>query len=122
MGLWQEAYRTVEDVHNLIGQMKKPPKPSSMAEYYGHLSKIFWARAPPPCHRHPTAMLSTIASQHRALSVPQVADNKLFHAYSLARHFTTARHLTRALTLPRAPAPCARLCSHLSVHTCRPAG
>ena len=35
MGLWQEAYRTVEDVHNLIHQMKKPPKPSSMAEYYG---------------------------------------------------------------------------------------
>lgn len=42
MELWQEAYRTVEDVHLLLQQMKKMPKPSSMASYYSQLSQIFW--------------------------------------------------------------------------------
>merc|ERR1719424_1880778 len=67
MELWQEAYRTVEDVHALTLLMKKPPKPSSMASYHAQLAQVFW-----------------------------VAGNGLFHAYSLTRSYATAKSLKAA--------------------------
>ena len=64
MELWQEAYRTVEDVHSLISQMKRPPRPATMAGYHAQLAQIF-----------------------------SVADNHLFHAYALARLYTISKGL-----------------------------
>ena len=40
MELWQEAYRTVEDVHSLIVQMKRPPKAATMAGYHAQLAQV----------------------------------------------------------------------------------
>eukprot|EP00735_Rhodelphis_limneticus_P009051 TRINITY_DN2504_c0_g1::TRINITY_DN2504_c0_g1_i1::g.19223::m.19223 TRINITY_DN2504_c0_g1::TRINITY_DN2504_c0_g1_i1::g.19223 ORF type:complete len:1149 (-),score=422.51,sp/Q9LD55/EIF3A_ARATH/43.52/0.0,PCI/PF01399.22/1.4e+03,PCI/PF01399.22/1.1e-15,PCI/PF01399.22/1.5e+04,Apc5/PF12862.2/0.34 TRINITY_DN2504_c0_g1_i1:363-3722(-) len=40
--LWQEAYRTVEDIHNLMNMSKNPVKGQLMAQYYQKLTKIFW--------------------------------------------------------------------------------
>merc|ERR1719502_1245367 len=54
MQLWQEAYRTVEDVHALLAIMPTKPKAKPMAQYHAQLAKIFW-----------------------------VAGNKLFHSMSL---------------------------------------
>ncbi|XP_078429553.1 eukaryotic translation initiation factor 3A [Wolffia australiana] len=40
--LWQEAFRSVEDVHGLMCMVKKTPKPSVMVTYYAKLTEIFW--------------------------------------------------------------------------------
>ncbi|XP_075486556.1 eukaryotic translation initiation factor 3 subunit A-like [Primulina tabacum] len=40
--LWQEAFRSIEDIHGLMSMVKKTPKPSSMVIYYSKLTEIFW--------------------------------------------------------------------------------
>lgn len=39
--LWQEAFRSVEDIHGLLAMGKKVPKLSMMLNYYDALIKIF---------------------------------------------------------------------------------
>ncbi|KAL3515996.1 hypothetical protein ACH5RR_022898 [Cinchona calisaya] len=40
--LWQEAFRSVEDIHGLMCMVKKQPKPSLLVVYYAKLTEIFW--------------------------------------------------------------------------------
>ncbi|KAJ7525179.1 hypothetical protein O6H91_17G040200 [Diphasiastrum complanatum] len=40
--LWQEAFRSIEDIHGLMSMVKKSPKPQMMAIYYAKMTKIFW--------------------------------------------------------------------------------
>ena len=42
LGLWQEGFRSVEDIHGLMVFAKKTPKPQMMAVFYAKLTKIFW--------------------------------------------------------------------------------
>jgi len=59
--LWQEAFRSVEDIQGLSAIGKKPPKPQLMALYYAKLTQIFTvseahlyngcARPAAPCRR-----------------------------------------------------------------------
>nr|KAJ0185074.1 hypothetical protein LSAT_V11C900506230 [Lactuca sativa] len=40
--LWQEAFRSVEDIYGLTSMVKKMSKSSLMAIYYAKLTEIFW--------------------------------------------------------------------------------
>ncbi|VFQ69396.1 unnamed protein product [Cuscuta campestris] len=42
LGLWQEAFRSVEDIYGLMCIVKKTPKTSLLAVYYAKLTEIFW--------------------------------------------------------------------------------
>eukprot|EP00127_Corallochytrium_limacisporum_P001501 Clim_evm7s61 gene=Clim_evmTU7s61 len=42
MELWQEAYRSIRDIHELLGLSRKAPKPQMMAHYYQALAQVLW--------------------------------------------------------------------------------
>ncbi|XP_042478901.1 eukaryotic translation initiation factor 3 subunit A-like [Macadamia integrifolia] len=67
--LWQEAFRSVEDIHGLMCMVKKTPKPSLMVIYYAKLTEIFW-----------------------------VSDSHLYHAYAWYKLFTLQKNYNKNLT------------------------
>ncbi|KAF5202802.1 Eukaryotic translation initiation factor 3 subunit a [Thalictrum thalictroides] len=69
LGLWQEAFRSVEDIHGLMCMVKKSPKASLMVIYYAKLTEICW-----------------------------IADSHLYHAYAWFKIFTLQKSYNKNLT------------------------
>ncbi|XWS41335.1 hypothetical protein CRYUN_Cryun17cG0072700 [Craigia yunnanensis] len=67
--LWQEAFRSVEDIHGLMYMVKKTPKSSLMVVYYAKLIDIFWISA-----------------------------NHLYHAYVWFKLFTLQKNFNKNLS------------------------
>nr|CAI5861085.1 unnamed protein product [Callosobruchus analis] len=70
MELWQEAYKAIEDIHNLMNLSKKMPVPKTMANYYQKLAMVFWK-----------------------------AGNYLFHAAALFKLFQLSKEMKKILHL-----------------------
>eukprot|EP00252_Welwitschia_mirabilis_P011385 TRINITY_DN2560_c0_g2_i1.p1 TRINITY_DN2560_c0_g2~~TRINITY_DN2560_c0_g2_i1.p1 ORF type:complete len:988 (-),score=247.89 TRINITY_DN2560_c0_g2_i1:58-3021(-) len=67
--LWQEAFRSIEDIHGLMCMVKKTPKPQLLAIYYSKLTKIFW-----------------------------VAESHLYHAYAWFKLYSLQKSYNKNLT------------------------
>ncbi|GMI79361.1 eukaryotic translation initiation factor 3A [Hibiscus trionum] len=69
LGLWQEAFRSVEDIHGLMSIVKKTPKASLMVVYYAKLTEIFW-----------------------------ISGSHLYHAYAWLKLFTLQKSFNKNLS------------------------
>lgn len=62
--MWQEAFRSVEDIHGLMQYGKKSPKPQMMAMYYAKLTQIFAVSGSNLYHAYAWYKLHNLSKQY----------------------------------------------------------
>lgn len=67
--LWQEAFKTVEDISGICAVIKRQPPPQMLANYYEKLAQLFW-----------------------------VSRNYVFHAYAWLRFYILSKNQNRNLS------------------------
>lgn len=103
--LWQEAFRSVEDVHGLVAG-KKSAKPSMMATYYEKLTQIFKAEGgKQTAVFHAAAWARYLQYAERAGSVPERAPGcVLLSALAVPLgEVESKQRLVALLNLPKMP-------------------
>lgn len=66
---WQQAYRTIEDIHTIMSLGKTKAKPQHMSVYYDKLMQVFWVSGNYLYHAHALYKLYTLSiKQNRKLS------------------------------------------------------
>ena len=103
--LWQEAFRTVEDVHTLVAG-KKTAKPAMMANYYEKLTQIFRAEGgKQTAVFHASAWARYLQFAERAGNVPEKAPGcVLLSALAVPLgQVETKQRLIALLNLPKMP-------------------
>lgn len=66
---WQEAYRTIEDIHMIISMGKTKTRPQHMSIYYDKIMQVFWVSGNYLYHAHALYKLYTLSvRQNRNLS------------------------------------------------------
>lgn len=66
---WQEAYRTIEDIHMIMTMGKAKAKPQHLSIYYDKLMQVFWVSGNYLYHAHALYKLYTLSvKQNRNLS------------------------------------------------------
>uniref|UniRef100_A0A915IK11 Eukaryotic translation initiation factor 3 subunit 10 n=1 Tax=Romanomermis culicivorax TaxID=13658 RepID=A0A915IK11_ROMCU len=77
MELWQEAFKSVEDVHQLMELMhvsKKGVRPAALASYYEKVALIFWKADNPLYHAAALMKLLQLTKEHkRAASAEELS-------------------------------------------------
>ncbi|KAG5359691.1 Eukaryotic translation initiation factor 3 subunit A [Yarrowia sp. C11] len=111
--LWQEAFRSVEDVHTLLTVSKRPAKPLMMGNYYENLARIFLVAGNYLFHAAAWNKLFHLLSQSPRGAVPvseyqRVASFVLLSALAIPHNSSAEdRHrntrLTGLLNLQRTP-------------------
>ena len=61
----------MEDIHNLMGRSKKPPKPQMMANYYHKLGLVFWKSGNGLFHACALHRLLQLSREHRKNLTPE---------------------------------------------------
>lgn len=103
--LWQEAFRSVEDVHGLVAG-KKSARPSMMANYYEKLTQIFKAEGgKQTAVFHAAAWTRYLQHAERAGAVPEKAPGcVLLSALAVPLGDVESKHrLVALLNLPKMP-------------------
>jgi len=65
MDLWQEAFKAIEDISNLMDLSKKAPKPQMLAMFYQKLAMVFWKSNNYIFHATAWQKLFDISKQHK---------------------------------------------------------
>ncbi|KAJ7104298.1 hypothetical protein B0H15DRAFT_765978 [Mycena belliarum] len=115
--LWQEAFRSVEDVHNLLTMAKKAPRPAMMATYYEQLTKIFLMSGNALYHAAAWGRLHAVAGMPKAdAAAAATAGHVLISALAVPVGQTSSdsARLTALLNLPRPPTRAALLADALA--------